>query len=198
MLERTSAIAVNLAAGGRDGADGRRLLAIGEVRGWHLVQLGVFAGREAEFATAVAGVLATPLPPSGVVHAPGQVRVYRIARDQYWVVGADAALADELAAVVDPAVGTVTSLSHGRVRIAIRGSAVRAMLAKLLSIDLDSDVFTVGHAQQTALQHAGVLCERSAEDRYDLYVMRTYAVSAWECMVDAALVYGYEIEEMPS
>jgi heterotetrameric sarcosine oxidase gamma subunit len=72
------------------------------------------------------------------------------------------------------------------------------MLAKLLSIDLDPAVFTVGQARQTALHHTGVLCERSAEDRYDLYVMRTYAVSTWECMVDAALVCGYEIEEMPS
>jgi sarcosine oxidase subunit gamma len=198
MLERTSAIAVNLAAGGRDGADGRRLLAIGEVRGWHLVQLGVFAGRETEFAAAVAKVLPTPLPPPGVVQSSGQMRVYSIARDQYWVVGAAAALADELGAAVDPAVGTVTSLSHGRVRIAVRGRAVRAMLAKLLGIDLDPAVFTVGRAQQTGLHHTGVLCERSAEDRYDLYVMRTYAVSTWECIVDAALVYGYEIEEMPS
>jgi sarcosine oxidase subunit gamma len=198
MLERTSAIAVNLAAGGRDGADGRRLLAIGEVRGWHLVQLGVFAGREAEFAAAVDPIIATPLPQSGAVSSSGRARVYSIARDQYWVVGADAALADELGAVVDPAVGTVTSLSHGRVRIAIRGRAVRAMLAKLLSTDLDPAVFTVGQALQTGLHHTGVLCERSAEDRYDLYVLRTYAVSAWECIVDAALVYGYEIEEMPS
>jgi sarcosine oxidase subunit gamma len=198
MFERTSAMAANLAAGGRDGADGGKLLAIGEVRGWHLVQLGVFAGREAEFAATVDPILATPLPQSGAVHSSARVRVYSIARDQYWVVGADAALADELAAAVDPAVGTVTSLSHSRVRIAIRGRAARAMLAKLLSIDLDPTIFTVGQVQETGLNHTGVLCERSAEDRYDLYVLSTYAVSTWECMVDAALVYGYEIEEMPS
>jgi hypothetical protein len=28
--------------------------------------------------------------------------------------------------------------------------------------------------------------------------MRTYAASIWESLVDAALVFGYEIEEMPS
>jgi sarcosine oxidase subunit gamma len=158
----------------------------------------VFAGREAEFAAAVAGILPMPLPPPGVVHSSGQMRVYRIARDQYWVVGADAALADELGAVVDPAVGTVTSLSHSRVRIAIRGEAARAMLAKLLSIDLDPGAFKVGQVRQTGLHHTGVLCERSAEDRYELYVLSTYAVSTWECMVDAALVFGYDIEELPS
>jgi sarcosine oxidase subunit gamma len=198
MFDRTSVIALNLAAGGRDGADGRRALAIGEVRGWELVQLGVFAGREAEFAAAVAPVLAASLPAPGAVHSSGRARIYCIARDQYWVVGTDAALAEELWAAVDPAVGTVSSLSHARVRIAIRGPAVRAMLAKLLSIELDPAVFTVGQAHQTALHHTGVLCERSAEDRYELYVLRTYAVSLWECLVDAALVYGYEIEEMRS
>jgi sarcosine oxidase subunit gamma len=198
MLERTSAIALNLAAGGRDGADGRRLLAIGEVRGWHLVQLGVFAGREAEFTAAVSSILPMPLPSESAVSASGRARVYSIARDQYWVVGADAALADELGAVVDPAVGTVTSLSHSRVRIAIRGKAARSMLARLLSVDLDAGVFKVGQLRQTGLHHTGVLCERSAEDRYELYVLSTYAVSTWECMVDAALVFGYDIEELPS
>jgi heterotetrameric sarcosine oxidase gamma subunit len=196
MLERTSAIAANLAAGGRDGADGRRALAIGEVRGWKLVQLGVFAGREAEFAAALGPLLATPLPPPGAVHSSARGRVYCIARDQYWVVSADAALAEQLAAAVDPAVGTATSLSHGRVRIAIRGTAARAMLAKLLSVDLEPQAFAVGQARQTGLHHNGVLCERCADDRYDLYVPRTYAASIWESLVDAALVFGYEIEEM--
>jgi len=198
MFERTSALAVNLAAGGRDGSDGRRALAIGEVLGWELVQLSVFAGREAEFAAAVSAVLGTPLPQHAAVHASGRARVYSIARDQYWVIGADAALAHELTAAVDVSVGTVTSLSHGRVRIAVRGAVARAMLAKLLNIDLDPQEFAMGQARQTGLHHTGVLCERSAEDRYDLYVMRTYAASIWECLVDAALVYGYEIEEMPS
>ena len=198
MLERTSAIAANLAAGGRDGADGRRLLSIGEVRGWELAQLGVFAGREAEFAAAVGELLAAPLPSAGIVSAAGGARVYSIARDQYWVVSADAALAGELAGRVDPTVGTVTSLSHARVRIAIRGASARAVLGKLLSIDLHPEVFTVGRAQQTGLHHTGALCERSAADRYELYVLRTYAVSSWECIVDAALEFGYEVEEMPS
>ena len=133
MLERTSALALNLAAGGRDGADGRRALAIGEVRGWQLVQLGVFAGHEADFAAAVGPLLAAPLPAPGAVHSSGRERVYSIARDQYWVVGANAALGEQLAAALPAAVGTVTSLSHSRVRIAIRGAAAPAMLAKLLS-----------------------------------------------------------------
>ncbi len=198
MLEQTSAIAANLAAGGRDGADGRRTLAIGEVHGWVLVQLGVFAGRETEFAAAVAPVLGASLPSAGAVHSSGRARIYSTARDQYWVVGADAALADELSAAMDPAVGTVTSLSHARVRIAIRGAAARALLAGLLTVDLDPAVFTVGQAQQTGLHHTGVLCERSGEDRYELYVLRTYAVSSWECVVDAALPFGYDIEELRS
>ncbi len=197
MFERMSAIAANLAAGGQDGADGRRALAFGEVRGWELVQLGVFTGREAEFAATVKPILAAPLPRAGAVQSSARARVYSIARDQYWVMSADAALAGALAAAVDPAVGSVTSLSHARVRIAIRGTAARAMLAKVLTIDVHPDVFRVGEARQTGLHHTGALCERSAADRYDFYVLRTYAASIWECLVDAALEFGYEIEEMP-
>jgi sarcosine oxidase subunit gamma len=198
MFERNSAVAANLAAGGHDGADGRRALAIGEVRGWELVQLGVFAGREVEFANAVGPLLAAPLPQSGAVQSSARARIYSIARDQYWVLSTDAALAEQLAAAIDPAVGTVTSLSHARVRIAIRGAAARAILVKLLTIDVHPDVFRVGEARQTGLHHTGALCERSAADRYDFYVLRTYAASIWECLVDAALEFGYEIEEMPS
>jgi sarcosine oxidase subunit gamma len=196
MLERTSAIAANLFAGGRDGADGRRALAIGEVRGWELVQLGVYAGREADFARAVAPILGGPLPQAGGVRSTGRVRVYSIARDQYWAVAADAGFAADLANALDPAVASVTSLSHARTRIALRGERVRTVLAKLLSIDLAPEVFAVGEARQTGLHHTGVLCERTAADRYDLYVLRTFAATLWECLVDAALEFGYDIEEM--
>lgn len=189
-------MAASLSAGGRDGADGRRALALGEVRGWELVQLGVYAGREEDFAAAVAPILGGPLPQAGGVRATGRARVYSIARDQYWAVAADAALATELANALDPEVGSVTSLSHARTRIALRGERARTVLSKLLSIDLAPEVFAVGEARQTGLHHTGVLCERTAPDRYELYVLRTYAVSLWECIVDAALEFGYDIEEM--
>ena len=43
MPERQSAIADAAAKGGRDGADGRRRLKLGEQRGWSLIQLAAFA-----------------------------------------------------------------------------------------------------------------------------------------------------------
>ena len=43
MLERQSAIAYALAKGGHDGADGKRGLRLGELRGWSLTQLAAFA-----------------------------------------------------------------------------------------------------------------------------------------------------------
>ncbi|MDE2252114.1 MAG: hypothetical protein KGL25_12010 [Gammaproteobacteria bacterium] len=198
MLERTSALARNLADGGRDGADGRRRLAIGEVRGWELVQLGVFPGREAEFSTAAVPLIGGALPRTGMAQSSGRARVYSIARDQYWVLSADASLATQLATAIDPAVGSVTSLSHARARIALRGAPVRAVLGKLLSIDLAPEAFAIGVARQTGLHHTGVLCERTGADRYDLYVLRTFAAAIWEWLADAALEFGYDIEEMPN
>jgi sarcosine oxidase gamma subunit len=37
------------------------------------------------------------------------------------------------------------------------------------------------------------MIHRSGDNRYDLYVMRTFALWAWEWLTDAALPYGYEI-----
>ncbi|HEY1491747.1 MAG TPA: hypothetical protein VGF35_03905, partial [Steroidobacteraceae bacterium] len=57
MFERRSPLARQLTGGGRDGLDGRRGLRIGEIGGWELAQLAVFAGQEAAMAAAIAPVL---------------------------------------------------------------------------------------------------------------------------------------------
>jgi len=44
MFESRSPLAERLALGGRDGADGARALRFTEIRGRHVVQLGLFGG----------------------------------------------------------------------------------------------------------------------------------------------------------
>ena len=57
MLERQSAIASALAKGGRDGADGRRRLKLGEQRGGSLIQLAAFASTLSQLEQAAAPLL---------------------------------------------------------------------------------------------------------------------------------------------
>lgn len=200
MFEPASALAAALAAGGRDGADGRRSLRLAEMRGLELVQLGVFAGCERAFAAAVEPLLGLTLPESGAhpVQASnprvGWVRAYRIARDQYWICSRNGALGAQLAGAIPPEVGTATGLSNGRVRIALEGAMAGTALATLLPIDLHPAVFRVGDCAQTGMHHVGVLLERTGAGRYEIIVLRTFAQDIWELLADAALQHGYDTE----
>ena len=193
MFEQRSAIQLQLGAGGRDGSEGQRALRLNEVRGWQLAQLAVFEGCEPEFASAVEPLLGARLPSTAAVAGSARGRIFRTAPDQYWVVSGEAALLAALALAVPPGVGAVTLLSHARVRLAISGAPARALLAKGIAIDLDPEAFPVGHAVSTGLHHNGVLLEHTTADGYELYVPRTYAVSMWEWLVDAALEFGYDV-----
>lgn len=195
MFERSSPLAQHLKAGGRDGLDGRRSVRIGEIGGWELAQLSVFAGQEAAIAAAVAPLLGPEAlaARAGQVQRAGGVSLYRTAPDAYWVLAADAKVLSQLHAAVPTDAGTVTPLSHSRVRLLVDGPAARTVLAAGISVDLHPRSFPVGSFAQTGLHHTAVLLERCAQDRYELYVLRTFALSIWEWLLDAALAAGYEL-----
>ncbi len=195
MFDRRSPLASQLRAPGGDGLDGRRALRLSEVRGWELAQVGVFAQQQGALAAAVVPVLgAGALPPAAgqVQHTPAAA-LYRTAPDSYWVVTSQPKVISQLRSAVPASCGTVTCLSHSRVRLAVQGPQARTVLAGGISVDLHPRSFAVGAFAQTGLHHTAVLLERSAPERYELYVLRTFAVSIWEWLLDAALPVGYEI-----
>jgi sarcosine oxidase subunit gamma len=93
---------------------------------------------------------------------------------------------------IPPTVGSVTALSDARVRLAISGLPVRACLTKGISSDLHPNAFPMGAFAQTGLHHTGILLECTGDSRFELYVLRTFVVSIWECLIDAALAFGYD------
>jgi heterotetrameric sarcosine oxidase gamma subunit len=194
MAERCSALARSLEAGGRDGARGGRRLQLTEVRGWQLAHLGVFPGHHDECQDRIRACSGMDLPVEpcrGITH--GDSRLYRIARDQYWWVAATGASIGRLSRELPPSAGTLTVLSASRVRLRVAGPAARELLAKGIALDLHPMVFPEGHSVQTGLHHTHVLLERVGDDRYEMYVQRTYAVSIWEWLIDAALPFGYDV-----
>ena len=201
MFELRSPLATHVTVRGRDGADGRRAVRIGELFGWHLVQIGAFDRSRAALALAVEELCGCALPtsPRLVAASPHLEtaspahRLYRIAEDQYWLVTQDPAAAAALARAIAPQVATITALNHARIRLVIEGAAATALLARLVTIDLRPTAFPAGCFAQTGVHHAGVLLERSGAERYEMYVLRTYAVSTWEWIVDAAMPFGYDI-----
>ena len=194
MFERSSALERTLAAGGRTGSNGATALRLGMRRNWQLVQLGTYGGRTEALNAALLTTLGVTLPvSSSEVLRYERHQLYRLAADQYWVVTEDATVPAALARAVPAAIASLTALSHARVRIALQGGAAVALLGKLVSVDLRPQSFAIGSFAQTGLHHVGVLLERLGADSFELYVLRTYAASTWEWMIDAALPFGYEV-----
>ena len=190
-LDQRLVAAIHSGSGGGAAAGALR---IGVRSGWQLVQLGAFGGRTDALDAAVLGTIGTALPrSSSQVLRHGQQQLYRIAADQYWIVTEDAALPAALERAIPAEAGSVTTLSQARVRIALEGNAVTALLGKLVPVDLRPQSFAVGSFAQTGLHHVGALLERLGPTSFELFVLRTYAASTWDCLIDAALPFGYEV-----
>jgi sarcosine oxidase subunit gamma len=195
MLDRRSAIAEALVQGGRDGANGARACAIGEIRGWSLLQVAGFADTIGDVEAALSHLLETPLPDRiGVAVSAGAHSILRTGPLQFWILGPEA---DDLAARLNSRIGSetgaLTSLSHSRTRLFIEGAAAREVLAKGIAIDLDDREFKVGDFALTGLDHTPILLWRQAGERYEIWAMRTFALTLWEWLTDAAWPVGYEV-----
>jgi heterotetrameric sarcosine oxidase gamma subunit len=195
MLERQSAIASALAKGGRDGADGQRRLKLGERRGWSLVQLAAFAATLPQLAQAAAPLLGAALPARvGQIAGAGARQLLKTGPEQFWILDPAADdLTARLQGAIDPSIGAVTPLSHSRTRIIVDGAPARELLIQGIPLDLYWDVFREGQFALTGLHHTPVLLLRSAQDRYEIFAMRTFALSVWEWLTDAALPWGYDV-----
>jgi heterotetrameric sarcosine oxidase gamma subunit len=194
VFERHSALADALKLPGRDGVDGQRRLRIGETRGWALVQVAAFSTTGAELELAMRSVLDCDLPTRvGEIAHDEQRRVLKTGAGQYWVITReDDDVLPSLQRSVTAQVGAITALSHCRTCIFVEGAAASTLLAQGVPLDFHPDHFRVDQFALTGLHHTPVLIHRCAEDRYEIYALRTFGLSVWEWLADAALPYGYE------
>jgi methylglutamate dehydrogenase subunit D len=199
VFERKSALVGALQSGGRSGATGQRPLRIGETRGWNLLQVAAFPATLGQLEQAVRPVLGVGLPISvGKAISINGRRLLKTGPQQFWIITrAPEDLTTVLGGAVTPDIGAVTPLSHSRTCIFVEGLSARELLTTGIAVDLHADVFHLGCFALTGLHHTPILIHRSGDNRYDLYVMRTFALWAWEWLTDAALPYGYEIVISP-
>ena len=147
-------------------------LQMGEVRGFTLMQI---TGTD----KAVGGKLPKEV---GVALSRDGHTIFRIGPRQFWLLG-DA----------PPQVSAdcnVTPLSHSRTRIYLDGAPARDVLAKAILLDFHDSAFTPGMFAQTGLHHTPVLVHCISETRFELYAMRTFAMSVWEWLTDAGLEFS--------
>lgn len=197
MFEQQTALIGASQSSGRDGSDGQRQVRIGEVMGWTLLELAAFPTLEREFAGALRSHLGID-PPTRVGEAVTLrgLRWFKTRAAEFWIVaGSGEAALEELAEAVAPTLCASTWLSHSRTCIFIEGEAARDVLARCVAIDLHPDVFGIDHYALTALQGTPVMIHRSCASRFHLYVMRSYALTIWEWLTDAAWPFGYDIAQ---
>lgn len=195
MLESRSALE-SFRSQGKDGLGGHHTVRLGELPDTRLLHIGVYPGTEAaaHVAAGVSAVLGGPLPESPARTATrGKHLLFRVAPDQYWVLGGDPALEAQLRTALAPDAGCVTSLDGARARLLIEGPRARDLLGQLVPIDLHPAAFPVTGFAQTGIHHVAGLLLRANEDRYEFFALRTFAAFTWEVLVDAARPFGYEI-----
>ncbi len=112
--------------------------------------------------------------------APFAVRAY--APGQWFLVGDTPLAPGELARLAEQVAGqaALSDQSHGRVRLSIEGPAARHLLAKGTGVDLGEAAFPVGRSAPTLYRHVGIHLTRTAPERYELIVLRSFAVDLWE------------------
>ena len=84
----------------------------------------------------------------------------------------------------------VTPLSSSRTRIIVEGDEARSVLAKLSAIDFGPKQFTAGMFVSTGVHHTPVLIRCVAKSTFHIYALRTFGLSVWEAVTDAAFEFA--------
>ncbi|MDQ0458053.1 sarcosine oxidase subunit gamma [Rhizobium paknamense] len=131
--------------------------------------------RPAEIETArlkaeLTGVPDTALRPTG----PGQ----------WFLVLEDATEAEALATKLSTLVAVVDQ-SHGRARFLLSGKTVRRVLARGTAVDLHPSTFAIGQSAMTLFGHIGINLTRVGEDDFELLVLRGFAQSLQDELLEA-------------
>ncbi|RUT98963.1 sarcosine oxidase subunit gamma [Mesorhizobium sp. USDA-HM6] len=186
-----------LVAGSYGGA-GEAGVSLTEIRNFDLVQVMARRGKAAEMVKAAKTRFGAAAPETPKAVGTADATLIWSGPDQFFVLSKGGKHTIEPLAPVFEASASLSDQSHARVLISISGAKARTMLAKLSSIDLHPDVFPIGAAAATSMDHTSVTLWRG-KDREDgqavfnLMVFATFAESLWNTMLDSAAEYGVAI-----
>jgi len=133
---------------------------------------------------------------AGVEAAPGPCRsatgeggtLIRTEPLKWLLIGED----DIPAPALDPADGTVLELSHARTVIHVAGPRAAELMARMVPLDLRPSVFPEGAVASTGMHGIGVTI-LARDGGYDLMVLRSFGLSAWEGLIEVAAQFGAEV-----
>jgi methylglutamate dehydrogenase subunit D len=149
-----------------------------------------FAGKADECARRLSGAVGLSLPTAGSVSGPGGVEISWWSHNSWMALGADPALAQILATLLD-ADASIIDQSDARIHFRISGTDATRTLEKGVTIDLHPRVFRPGAAAATLLAHIAVHV-RKIDDTpvYAVYVSRAFAADLWHWLEASAAEFG--------
>ncbi|MBZ9861898.1 sarcosine oxidase subunit gamma [Mesorhizobium sp. CA12] len=183
---------------GAYGAHGDAGVALTEIRDFNLVQVMARRGKATEMAKAAKARFGVASPETPKAVDTADAALIWSGPDQFLVLSNGGKHTIEALAPVFVGSASLSDQSHARVLISISGEKARTMLAKLSSIDLHPDVFAVGVAAATSMDHTSITLWRD-KDRangqavFNLLVFATFAESLWHTILDSAAEYGVTI-----
>ncbi len=189
MAERQSALA---ALPGSPASPGGTT--IREMRPAALVQVGAWPDTVLSVQGVLADVLRLDPPKMGMAASDEHATVLCIGPGRYLVVADRDDLPARLEAGLPSAEGAVADLSHGRTVLRLQGPHAAAVLARCVAIDLNARVFPPGRVAQTAIHHVDVTICRRSDDAFDLVMLRGFAESLVEWMLDAGMEFGVRLQ----
>ena len=135
--------------------------------------------------------LSNPLPAVNAAFVHAERTVLGLAPDAWLIVTPEPA---DLTALV-PEGATAVDLSHAWSVLRLQGAKAREVLSKICALDTHPRAFKPGACFRTDLDRHSVLVHAVDETpTFDLYVARSFALSFWDCLSDAAREFGYRIE----
>lgn len=153
----------------------------------------------ARFVLAASRVIGAALPiAANTVARGGDNVVYWLGPNEWLIVtpsDREVGIVRELREVLAGEFVAVTEISGGQTVIALRGNAVRDLLAKGCPLDLHPDEFAVDHCAQSHLAKAPILVRRMNEKHhFEIVVRRSFADYLWNWLEDAGEEYGLAVE----
>ena len=138
------------------------------------------------------GALPSPEPNRSIMVESTQI--CWIGPHKWWIIEAEQRRrADSIASHLGNG-AAVTTQGHGRSCIRLSGPNARGLLPKGCTLDFHPSRFSAGYCAQTSLGHVNTLINCiDDEPVFDLFVLRSYAVSFWEWTTDAAREFGYRV-----
>jgi sarcosine oxidase subunit gamma len=194
MVEPLSPLGAAWKPGAHGNIKGSAGVTLTETRPGSIVQVAAWPGQEKPAIAAIARTCGLKLADgAGAGVAEATKAAFGFAPGRFLVVDQAAGLEGELAAAIPGAVGSITSLSHGRTAIRIEGAKAEWVLAKFFAIDFSLAAFPVGSGVSTSHHDIFAQIQRTGADRFDVYVFRSFARSFWTALCHAAEEVGYEV-----